>query len=64
LHYQNAEQRPNVAVRQGAKAVRVSGTAKLEANTRAIRRIKSGQPALAMAVPGAPEATDASFQEF
>jgi methyl-accepting chemotaxis protein len=60
----HAVQHMSSVLRQPGKAIRSIGAAKFGSNANASKRVKSQQPALAMAIPSGAEANDSSFQEF
>ncbi len=63
-HQPNPALHANSGARPAAKIVRSSVATKSNSNAHGNKRIKSLEPALALAVPSGPAANDSSFQEF
>ena len=63
-HAPSPVQHLNSGVRPQAKTVRSSAAPKSNPSARGVKRPRSLEPALAVAVPSGPSADDANFQEF
>jgi methyl-accepting chemotaxis protein len=63
-HAPSPVQHLNSGVRPPAKTARSGAAARTNSNLRGSKRPKSLEPALAVAIPSGPTASDASFQEF